>query len=94
MDEAGVFLSPAEFLADVEVAVANRGTGPRWGDPVMGHGCHAEELKQLRTIVDEAGGSESRLKLAFAELSDRLGRSRASHLWLAVFGAQDASETG
>ena len=51
------------------------------------------ELEALRTAIANAHGSTTTLHAVFADLADSVGRGRASELWWAVFGAEDASET-
>lgn len=90
-------MSPAEFLADIEVAVTDRMPDPRRvdeHDPYQADADLRAERERLQATVDAANGAPERLTVAFSDLVDRLGHKRASQLWLAVFGAQDAAETG
>lgn len=87
-------LSPAEFLADVELAATDRMTDPLWTPTSKSDASVTGELEHLQASVDDASGSPDRLRIIFADLVERIGRGRASHLWLRVFGAQDAAETG
>ena len=51
------------------------------------------EYSVLEELVDRAGGRAGELRVLFADLVGRVGLESASHLWWAVFGAQDAAET-
>ncbi|MFA9565447.1 MAG: hypothetical protein ACERLM_12180 [Acidimicrobiales bacterium] len=51
------------------------------------------ERAALAGLIVRTRGSAGELKTIFDDLVDRVGRERASQLWWAVFGAEDATET-
>ena len=86
-------LSPSDFLADVEVAVTSRMADPLQGCAPNGRAGAAREVVEVQEAVDAASGSRPRLSATFTDLVLRRGRGRASRLWMAVFGAEDAADT-
>ena len=87
-------LSPAEFLADIEVAVTDRTTDPLWFCPPNVASEVAAKVARIRRTVSSSGGTSPELREAFDDLVSQLGHKRGSHLWLGIFAALDAAETG
>ena len=51
------------------------------------------ELDRLKAEIESANGSPELIRRVFSDLADRFGREEASVMWMAVFAAEDASET-